>query len=217
MRVPQIKTGFALKEFASMSASTIGPYQMPYAQSTTYQVPYAYKTYGYTPLQAVLIAYKGSDVTLQNNGGQGTFKYANFAASDQKFLAEYRLLEKETGPLAEIDLPKSYAPSDSAQLMGQYDLGNGQFVNVGPGTIDSNRWGSGTWIYDERLHRHRIHWHDGREAYAVSSSKGNLHIKDELGHITARRVSLPQMNQPSPPPAPPPSPPPGRPARAGRR
>ena len=165
--------------------------------TNSYQSTYAYKTYAYQPVEAMLVDYKGSDVVLRDRSGQQrSFNYGAFGASDQKFLDECRLMEKEVGSLKDVDLPKSYSstnpycPEISTQLAGQYDLGNGQVLSFNPnGTVDDTQWGSGTWIYDEKEHRHHVHWatHD---VYVRLTSKGNLHVKDEKGHTsTAPRVA----------------------------
>ncbi len=199
VKIPQIKAGVATQQTMTL---VLGQG----IQNGSYQVPYTYKSYGFQPLQAMLVSYKGSDVTLRNNGGEGTFKYANFQSADQKFLDEYRLMDKEAGSLNEIDLPKSSFPNPNPNpnpnpssytpggdsVVGQYDLGDGQTLTVGPnGTADSSQWGAGTWVYEEKGHRHHIHWakHD---VYVKPTSKGNLHVSDAHGHSsTAQRSGVP--------------------------
>ena len=186
IKMPEIKFGVSTETVMGVapSGNVHTPnralnYSIPSIQSGTYQVTYSYKGYGYQPVKAQLVSYKGNDVTLRNDDGEGTFKYGNFADADQKFLNEYRSMEKEAGSLNEVDLPRSYSSTDSTQLAGQYDLGNGQTVSINPnGILESSHWGSGTWVYDEEVHRHHIHWSNGRDVYIKPSSKGNLHIKD---------------------------------------
>ena len=63
IKMPKVKQGVQKHEVMTM-VPTLG------IQNGSYETPYLYKSYGYQPVQATLVSYKGTDVTLRGRTGR---------------------------------------------------------------------------------------------------------------------------------------------------
>ena len=174
IRVPQYKSG--IQNRGRINLYVPGDGSAGWITEDTYQVPYSYNTYGYEPLAAQLVSFKGNDVTLNGNGGEFTYHYDNFSASDQRFLNDFK---KGMGSLASLDSLKT----SPTQGVGRYDWRNGSIVDIDSnGTIHDNHGYSGTWAYDDKNHQFCFTYKKINFLARVKKS-GELRLRNDKGQV----------------------------------